>query len=223
MANYLSLLTASAVLFAGACSAAETPAPGPAPARPASPAPAAPGGAGVSAAPAGTGGDAAHYTRAAGGGTLTFSFMQAGAENHGSFRQFTTELTYDDKNPTAGKLKVTVQTASLETQDKDRNDTLAGADLLDVEKHPTATYVATSFAKTAAGKLEAVGKLTLRGVTKDLRLPLAIRTTASGAELSGEVTLKRLDYGVGQGDWQSTEGVGNEVKLQYLVPLVRAK
>jgi polyisoprenoid-binding protein YceI len=220
MTNYRSLLAAAAVLFAGACSAAETPAPKPAPAKPA---PAAPGGASISASPAGTSSSAAHFTQAPGTGTLTFSFIQAGAENHGSFRQFATALTYDEKTPAAGSLKVTVQTASLETQDKDRNDALASADLLDVKKYPTATYVANSFAKSAAGQLEAVGKLTLRGVTKDLRIPLIIRTTAGGAELSGEVTLKRLDYGVGQGDWQSTEGVSNEVKLQYKVPLARSK
>jgi polyisoprenoid-binding protein YceI len=118
---------------------------------------------------------------------------------------------------------VTVQTASLDTQDKDRNDLLAGADLFDVKRYPTAQYLANSFAKRADGQLEAVGKLTLRGVTKDLRVPLAIHETANGVEISGAVTLKRLDFGVGQGDWQSTEGVGNDVKLQYKVPLTRAK
>ena len=131
-------------------------------------------------------------------------------------------MDYDPRNPAAGSLEVTVHVASLDTQDKDRNDMIAGADLLDVKKYPTATYVAKSFARTAAGGLEAVGKLTLRGVTRDLRVPLTLRATANGYELSGEVTLKRLDFGVGQGELQSTEWVGNEVTLQYKVPLVRS-
>jgi polyisoprenoid-binding protein YceI len=222
MTNYLAMLTAVTALFAGACSAAEPPAAKPATTRPATPPPAA-GGARISTAPAGTAGSAARFTQAPGTGSLTFSFMQAGAENRGSFRQFATELVYDAKNPTAGSLKVTVQTASLETQDKDRNDTLAGADLFDVKKYPTAQYVANSFAKRADGQLEAIGKLTLRGVTKDLRVPLNLRAAGDGYELSGEVTVARLDFGVGQGEWQSTEWVGNEVKLQYKVPLVRAQ
>jgi len=213
MTNYLATLTAVAALFAGACSAADTPA---AP-RPATPPPAA--AAPAAARPA----SAAHFTQAAGSGSLAFSFQQAGAENQGSFKQFATDLNYDPKNPAAGSLKVTVQTASLDTQDKDRNDLLAGADLFDVKRYPTAQYLANSFAKRADGQLEAVGKLTLRGVTKDLRVPLAIHETANGVEISGAVTLKRLDFGVGQGDWQSTEGVGNDVKLQYKVPLTRAK
>ena len=88
------------------------------------------------------------------GGSLTFSFMQAGAESHGSFRQFTTELGYDEKNPAAGSLKVTVQIASLDTQDKDRDESLAGADLFDAKKYPTAQYVANSLqsARTAASR-----------------------------------------------------------------------
>ena len=223
MTNYFVPLAATAVLLAAACSAAEPPAPKPAAAPAAAPAatPAATRPAG--AAPAATGSSAApaQYRQTA-GGSLAFSFMQAGAENHGSFRQFATELSYDEKNPAAGSLKVTVQTASLETQDKDRNDTLAGPDLFDVKKFPTAQYTAGSFAKRADGGLEAVGKLTLRGVTKDLRVPLTIRSTAAGLELSGEVTIKRLAWGVGQGDWNSTEWVGDDVKLQYKVPLSRA-
>lgn len=196
MTNYLAMLAAAAA-FAGACCAAEP--------------------------PAGAAGSALRYTQAPGTGSLTFSFMQAGAENKGSFRQFTTELVYDPKSPAAGSLEVTVQTASLDTQDQDRNDTLAGVDLFDVKKYPTARYVASSFARRADGQLEAVGKLTLRGVTKELRVPLKLRATGNGYELSGEVTLKRLDFGVGQGEWRSTEWVGNEVKLQYQVSLARAQ
>jgi polyisoprenoid-binding protein YceI len=208
MTNYLMSLAAVAGLLTGAGAAAEPPAAKPAAARPADP-----------AHPS----TAARFAQAPGTGSLTFSFMQAGAENHGSFKQFATELIYDAGNPTAGSLEVTVQTASLETQDKDRNDTLAGADLFDVKKYPSARYVANTFAKRADGQLEAVGKLTLRGVTKDLRVPLNLRTVGSGYELSGELTIRRLDYGVGQGEWQSTEWVGDEVRLQYKVPLVRSK
>jgi polyisoprenoid-binding protein YceI len=164
----------------------------------------------------------ARYLQAASGGSLTFTFMQADAANSGSFTRFTTSMTYDDKNPAAGKLEVTVQIASLATQDQDRDDTLKSADLLDATRYPTAHYSASSFARSADGSLEAVGKLTLRGVTRDLRLPLQVRVTANGLEISGSTTIKRLEFGVGQGDWKSTKEVGDAVKLQFKVPLTRA-
>jgi polyisoprenoid-binding protein YceI len=195
MTNYLVQLTAAAALLAGVCAAAAEPA--------------------ATAVP--------RYVQAPAGSTLTFTFTQEGAASKGSFKQFTTELGFDEKSPPTCSLKVEVQIASIDTQDKDRDEMVTGADLFDAQNHPSARYVADSFAKRANGDLEAVGKLTLRGVTHDLRLPLKITRNASGLELSGETSIKRLDYGVGQGDWKSTESVGDEVKVQYKVALVRAK
>jgi polyisoprenoid-binding protein YceI len=209
MTNYRVSLAAAAVLLTGACHAADTPGtPKPVAATPA-----------TAPAPATT---APRWVQGA-GSSLTFTFDQAGAASQGSFKQFNTELVYDEKSPAAGSLSVKVQIASIDTQDQERNDMLVGADLFDAQKFPTAQYTASSFARTTAGALEAVGKLTLRGVTKDLRLPLKIVPTAAGLELSGATAIRRLDYGVGQGDWQSTEGVADEVKIQYKVVLTKAK
>ncbi len=127
MTNYLVSITAVAALFAGACSAADTAAaPSTAP-----------------AAVAITAGALPRYVQAPAGNSLAFSFVQAGAENQGVFKQFSTELAYDEKNLAASTLKVTVQIASLDTQDKDRDDTLASEDLLDSKKLPTATFSAS--------------------------------------------------------------------------------
>lgn len=177
----------------------------------------------LAGAPKGTTAVAAtKYVQAATGSSLVFGFDQAGAASEGSFKKFTTALSYDEKNLAASTLNVTVQIDSIDTQDADRDTTLKSADLLDASKHPTATFVANSLEKTASG-IQAVGKLTLRGVTKDLRLPLTIKPAAAGLELSGATSIKRLDYGVGQGDWKSTESVGDEIKLTYKVALAKAK
>jgi polyisoprenoid-binding protein YceI len=203
MTNYLLPLSAATALLAGACFAAEPPAPA----------------ARVAAAPADTA-SLPHYRQS--GGSLAFRFMQAGAESQGSFGQFSTELTWDEKNPARNTLDVTVQTASLTTQDKDRDDTLKGADLFGTQQYPTAQFTSRSITQGAGGKWSAAGKLTLRGVTRDLRIPLDVRKTADGIELSGETTLRRLDFGVGQGEWKSTEWVGDDVKLLYKVSLKRS-
>ena len=215
MTNYLAVVTAVAALGAAACSAAETPATTKPAAKPAAASAAAP-----ATAPSAKAAGVPHYVQTQAGSKLTFSFMQAGAENQGEFKQFATELAYDENNLAGSSLKVTVQTGSFDTQDKDRNDTLAGPELLDPKKFPTAQFTASSLSKGANG-IEAVGKLTLHGVTKDLRLPLTIKTTATGAEITGETTIKRLEYGIGQGDWKTTEWVGDDVKLLYKVALVR--
>jgi polyisoprenoid-binding protein YceI len=166
---------------------------------------------------------APRYVQAATGNSLGFTFTQLDAASNGQFRKFTTELVYNEKNLPASSLTVKVDITSLDTQDGERDEALKGADLFNAASIPAATYVAKSLARNAKGGLEAVGKLTLRGVSKDLRLPLTLKPTATGFELSGQTTIKRLDYGVGQGEWKSTESVGDDVKIQYKVALVRAK
>lgn len=217
MTNYRIAWITIAALCAGSCSAAETPAPTPASkpaaAKPAT-APAAAPVQGTTALP--------HYVQASSGSSLTFSFVQEGAVNKGSFKQFATELRYDEKAPASGSLHVKVQMASVDAQDKDRNELITGSDLFDAAKFPVARYVASSFAKRADGSLEAVGKLTIRNITHDLRLPLSLKPTAQGLELSGKTAIKRLDYGVGQGEWKATDSVSDEVKIEYAVSLVRS-
>jgi len=211
MTNYSVLLAATLLTCASAAAASSAAVPAAAPATSAPAAATAPAAAGT------------RYLQAATGNTLTFGFVQGDAANQGTFRQFSTELTYDEKNLAASTLKVSVQIASLDTQDSERDDSLKGADLLDAAKYPTAQYVAGSFTKRADGQLEAVGKLTLHGVTRELRLPLALKPSAAGLGLSGETSIRRLDYGVGQGDWKSTDMVGNDIKLKYQVALSRAR
>ena len=217
MTNHRIALITIAALCAGSGSAAETPAPNVAPKPAAANPAAAPAAASTQATTA-----LPHYVQVAPGSSLTFTFVQEGAASKGTFKQFATELRYDEKAPTAGSLNVKVQMASVDTQDKDRNELITGSDLFDAAKFPVAQYVASSFAKRADGGLEAVGKLTIRNITHDLRLPLTLKPTAEGLELSGKTAFKRLDYGVGQGEWKATEGVGDEVKIEYTVSLVRS-
>ena len=216
MSNYFSALVLTALIGGTACADDETPdAAKPVAAKPAA-APAT-----AAAKPAATAPSSLPHYLQAPGSSLGFSFEQAGATSTGSFKQFATTFDYDEKNLAASKLDVKVQIASLDTQDKDRDSTLASADLFDVEKFPSASYAANSLVKGAKG-IEAVGKLTIRGVTKDLRIPLTIRATATGLELSGEATIKRLEFGIGQGEWKSTEWVGDAVKVSYKVQLKKA-
>jgi polyisoprenoid-binding protein YceI len=159
----------------------------------------------------------AHYTLDSSKSTLEFQFEQAGAQNKGKFTKFQTTLDLSPESPQTGKLDVVVDMTSLDTGDKDRDDTLRGADLFSIAKFPQAHFTATQITKTATG-FDAAGKLTLRGVTKDIHVPFTFKTSDAGY-LSGKTTIKRLDFGVGQGDWKSTEWVGADVTVTYSLRL----
>jgi polyisoprenoid-binding protein YceI len=166
-----------------------------------------------------------HYVLDPAKSSLEFAFDQAGAQNKGKFTRLAVSFDFSPENPAAGRLEVTVEMSSADTGDKERDDTLRGEDLFAVAKFPQAHYTATQLTKSPTG-YEAVGKLTLRGVTRDVRVPFTFRTaTENGASvgyMSGKTTVRRLDFGVGQGDWKATDQLGNEVGVSFALRLTAA-
>jgi polyisoprenoid-binding protein YceI len=170
-------------------------------------------------------GGVGHYVLDQAKSRLLFTFVQAGAKNQGHFARFPVSFDFSPDNLAASRLEVTVEMGSFTTGDQERDETLRSDDLFAVAKYPQAHYSATQFSRTASG-FEAVGKLTLRGVTRDLRVPFTFRTAAeNGASvgyMNGAATLRRLDFGVGQGDWKATDQVGNEVEVSFALRLSAA-
>jgi len=176
----------------------------------------------LAAAPAGP----VKYTLDPAGSMLRFSFEQAGANNNGRFGKYTVDVAFAADNLAASKIDTTVDVASLDTGDKERDDTLKSADLFDVAKFPKARFVATKITLAGAGRYEAQGKLTIRNVTKDLKLPITFQTKDEKGKavgyMTGRATIKRLEYGVGQGDWKSTEWVKDDVLVTFSLKLLPA-
>ena len=163
--------------------------------------------------------DPASYTADPAQSRLEFAGKQAGAEFKGVFRKFTAAIDFSPDALAGSRFDVSVDEGSVDTKDADRDKTIRGADIFDVAHFPTAHYVARSFTKTANG-FTAQGQLTLRGVTKDVAVDFQFTQAPQGAKLEGSAMLKRLDFGVGQGDWKSTEWVGNDVKINFALVLV---
>ena len=167
----------------------------------------------------------ARYTQDPAKSSLEYSFVQAGAQNKGTFKKYSTTLDFAPDNLATSKLDVVIDMASLDTGDKERDDTLRGADLFSIAHYPQARFTSAQIVKTANG-YDAVGKLTLRGVSRDTHVPFTLRTTTEQGKavsyLAGKTMVKRLDFGVGQGDWKSTEWVGDEVTISYSLRLTAA-
>lgn len=168
---------------------------------------------------------ASRYTLDPAKSSLEFTFLQAGAKNTGRFPRFAVTLEYPGATPGGGRLEVTVEVAALDTGDRDRDDTLRSDDLFAVAKFPQARFSAAQIVKTASG-YEAAGKLTIRGVTRDATVPFTFREATEGgaavAYMTGKTVVRRLDFGVGQGDWKATDQAGNEVTVSFALRLARA-
>ncbi|CAA2142982.1 YceI family protein [Hyphomicrobium sp. ghe19] len=88
----------------------------------------------------------------------------------GRFDKFSGNFTFDDKNPDASKVKVEIDTTSIDTNHAERDKHLRAADLLDTDKFPTATFESTSVKASGPDKAKITGNLTLHGVTKEITI-----------------------------------------------------
>jgi polyisoprenoid-binding protein YceI len=149
---------------------------------------------------------------------LEFVGVQAGAEFKGVFHKFTANVDFAPDALDGSRIDVQIDMNSADTLDKDRDTTMRGKDIFDVTHNPTAHYVTKTITKTATG-FSAVGTLTLRGVTKDVPIEFQFVPAAAGAKLTGSAKLNRLDFGVGQGEWKSTETVADGVKINFSLVL----
>ena len=152
---------------------------------------------------------------------LTFVGTQAGAQFEGKFEAFTADIKFDPNELAASRFDVQIDTASVNSRDSERDSTIKSSDLFAVKQYPTARYVAEKFA-VKGNAYTAAGKLTLRGVTKDVPIEFTFEENATGAWLKGSASIKRLDFGVGQGDWKDTETVANEVKVKFALLLKKS-
>lgn len=155
--------------------------------------------------------------------TLTFVATQAGGEFEGRFRRFTPVIVFDPADLAHSRFSVAIDAASADTGDPDRDNTLKGKDFFAVQQWPAARFETTSFRAVGAGSFEATGRLTLRDATREVRLPFSFKPSPDGrsAVLAGGTTVRRLDFGVGQGEWQDTQWVGNDVRIRFELRLKR--
>jgi polyisoprenoid-binding protein YceI len=153
--------------------------------------------------------------------TLTFIGNQAGADFEGVFQKFSADIQFDPQNAAGSRFDVTIDLTSVNSRDSERDEIIRGPDLFDVRRYPSARYVAEKFTAKGGARYTATGKLTLRNVTRDVPIDFTFETQDSGAWLKGTARIKRLDFGVGQGEWRDTEWVGNEVGVRFALRLAK--
>ena len=153
--------------------------------------------------------------------TLGFSTTWGGQAIEGRFSYWTADIVFSPDQLDKSKVTITIDAASINTGDAQRDDSLHSADWFDAASHPKAIFVADRFEKTGEDRYVAKGKLTLRGVTKPLSLPFRLKIDGDKARMSGVTTLDRTAFGVGQGEWQATDQIPAGVKVSVKLTATR--
>lgn len=149
---------------------------------------------------------------------LNFQATQYGQTFDGSF-DFNGAIYFDPALLDKSKVKIEIDIASIKTGSEDRDSQARSEDWFNVTTYPKAVFEAEEFTTgDRVNSYEARGTLSLRGVTMPIILPftLVISDNDQGhrvANMSAILDLSRLDFGVGQGQWQKTDAISDKVTI----------
>lgn len=150
----------------------------------------------------------------------TFTATQNNAPIKGQFKDIKGEITFAPEKLAESYAKILINMNSASTSYKELSDILKTADWFDVKLFPEAVFKSNRFTKKGEKEYQVDGTLSIRDKTMSVSLPFIIDNYSKDKlQVHGSTTIKRSDFGVGQGDWSSTDEVKNDVKIDYKLDL----
>lgn len=149
------------------------------------------------------------------GGRLGFTAQWNGEPVNGSFTTWSATILFSPDALEASKVDVSIDLASVDTGDGQRDGTLTGSDFFDTARFARASYRATSFKALGGDRYRADGTLSLRGASKPLPLSFTLTIKGDEARARGTATIDRTRFGVGQGDFASTAEIAGPVAISF--------
>ncbi|HOT15618.1 MAG TPA: YceI family protein [Bacteroidales bacterium] len=153
------------------------------------------------------------------------------SEVDGSFKVFDGSIVAKNADFTDADINFTVDIKSINTDNEMRDNHLKSADFFDADKYPQMVFKSISFKKLTGNKYELIGTLTIKGVSKQVKLDVTYGGTAkdpygnikSGFKVSG--IINRFDYGLKWNTLTEAGGamVGQDVVLNIKLEFTQVK
>ena len=153
------------------------------------------------------------------GSEIAFTSKQMGVPVDGRFRKFDAQVAFDPKKPDAAKIAFTIDLASVTLGSAEVEAEVVKPDWFDTKKFPQASFQSTTVKAAGPGKYEVAGKLTIKGASQNVTVPVALTQAGAATTASGAFVIKRLDYRIGDGDWKDTSMVANDVQVRFKLAL----
>jgi len=142
---------------------------------------------------------------------------QMGVPVEGKFQRFSAQVSFDPAKPAEGRASIDIDIASFDLGDADFNRETAKKEWFDAAKFPKATFVTTAIKPAAAGKFEAAGKLTIKGITRDVVAPVSFKAEGGQQVFEGVLPIKRLAFNIGEGEWKDASTVADDVQIKFRI------
>ncbi|HWW56118.1 MAG TPA: YceI family protein [Sphingopyxis sp.] len=157
----------------------------------------------------------------ASGGRLGFTARWNDEAVDGRFSRWRAAIRFSPDELAKSDIRVTVDLASADTGDGQRDDSLKSSDFFDTSAHPNATFTARDVRHLGGDRYEARGSLDLRGVSKPATLRFTLRIDGDKARVAGTARIDRTAFGVGQGEWAATDAIAAGVDIDFSFSAMR--
>jgi len=139
----------------------------------------------------------------------------------GHFDEFSAKINFDPEDLAASNFFFEIEVDSINTNNGKRDKHLRSADFFNESDHPVIQFQSTSITATGTNTYDVAGTLTMKGKEYDFILPLTLAGVkdhpmvkgAQVAGLNGELSIDRLEYGVGSGKYYKLGVVGKDVDI----------
>lgn len=148
---------------------------------------------------------------------INFKYTQMGVGMEGRFRQFDVQLDFDPAQPAGAKVLVEVPLASIDTGTPEADVEAAGKDWFNIKAFPVARFEAASVKPLGGNRYSVVGRLSIKGKTRDVTVPATFTTQGDTGVFAGTLSLRRGDFAIGEGAWSAFDIVANEVDVQFRI------
>jgi polyisoprenoid-binding protein YceI len=152
---------------------------------------------------------------------IGFTARQMNVPVDGIFRKYAATVFWNAARPESSRATVEIDVASFDMGEDSVNAEARGADFFDAPRHPKAVFEATGAKPLGGDRYEVAGRLTLKGVTREVLVPFTVRAEGASDVFEGIATVRRLDFRVGDGTWRDTSILANEVQVRFRLVVPR--
>jgi len=153
------------------------------------------------------------------GSELVFVTTQMGVPIEGRFQRWAAQVALDPRAPEGGQLDLHIETDSVAFAAPEVTAEAQRPLWLDTARFPQARFESTGIRAAAGGRYEMHGRLTLKGQTHDVTVPMSLTQAGASATAIGAFTFKRGDFRIGDGERTDASLVEPEVHVRFRLAL----
>jgi polyisoprenoid-binding protein YceI len=154
-----------------------------------------------------------------GASELVFVTKQMGVPVEGRFQRWAARVALDPRKPESGQVGLNIQMDSVAFAAPEVTAEAQRPVWLDTARFPKATFQSTAIRAAGGGRYEMSGRLTMKGQTHDVTVPVSLAQSGASGTATGSFTLKRSDFRIGEGEWTDASLVAHEVQVRFRLAL----